>query len=218
VTGRTPTAGTSDQIADLAGGMDTVRGRRHPEDIARRAVGQADARGNLAAMMCDEQGVDPRGARDIGPGDPRLSDPAARRAAAQYDLLADILGLAQEPERPPGLCACGAELPMTSTSAHNRTQYGPGQCGQCTRAARRPTAVRAGTYPTRTRRALLEAARDGRIILDGHGDARLDGWKVNSRYDDGQAAGWLTLGKQLPGGSYRVALTDAGRAVLGEGA
>jgi hypothetical protein len=200
-------------IGDVSGGMDTARPGQTPQELAHRASAQARARANLAAMMCDAHGVDPRGARDIQPGDPRLSDPAARRAAAQYDLLADILGLTAQPERPPGLCACGAELPMTSTSAHNRTQYGPGQCVRCT-ARGRGTPQSRPNRVTRARRELLEAARDGRLVLDGHGDARLDGWRVNGRYDDAQAAGWLALGEQLPGGSYRVALTDAGRAVL----
>jgi hypothetical protein len=180
---------------DLEAGMDTARTGRTPEEIAARATNQGLARAYLD--------------RRFPPAD-----------AAE---LADILGLTPPPVRDPGVCACGATLPMSTTTGRVANQYAPGKCGQCTSAVRTPRPAPAEPtdqpYPTKTRLALLAAAAEGRLILDGGGDVRLGGWKVNGRYDEASSAGWLTQGAEVTDGSgfYRIDLTDAGRAVLERG-
>jgi hypothetical protein len=98
--------GTSDRVADLSGGRDTARDRRHPDDIARRAAQQTDARTYLARRYPGPEG----------------------------DELADILGLAVEPERQPGMCACGAELSASDTGHGWRERRRRGMCAVCARA------------------------------------------------------------------------------------
>lgn len=72
-------------IGGIAGGYDTARVPVDPTSVAGRAMRNADARGNLAAMLCSVAGVDP-GAAVTG-------DPAVRKVAGDFAKLAAMLGL-----------------------------------------------------------------------------------------------------------------------------
>lgn len=114
----------------IASGMDTTY---VPQDVAylrHMEANRAAARKNLAAMCCDWYAVDPT--RPVPPG-----HVGAGLAAADFRLLADALGLDDQPERKPGTCAdCGANLPVEAARPGGTSIYKQGRCRPCTIAAR----------------------------------------------------------------------------------
>lgn len=123
----------------IAGGMDTARVRADEADANRRRDNQRRARGNLAAMMCEEQTGDgplPRGmARPVkerierGAVQAVQAQPQLQRGAAErWALLLEALGLDVAPRHRPGCCRrpeCRKPLPMSaaSTGCHATSPY-----------------------------------------------------------------------------------------------
>ncbi|MBM0274107.1 hypothetical protein [Micromonospora tarensis] len=68
-------------------------------------------------------------------------------------------------------------------------------------------------HPTKTRIALLDEVRAGRVFRDAIGDSYISGdRKVNAAIREMQTAGWVELYVNKSGDYWR--LLDAGRAVL----
>lgn len=122
----------------VGGGMDTARVRGDQEDVERRQREARDARGNLAAMMCERQAGAPSVRGLARPKKERIeraalerieADPQLQRGAAdQWALLLEMLGLNVLPEHLPGRCRnedCGRPLPISAASAssHGSSPY-----------------------------------------------------------------------------------------------
>jgi hypothetical protein len=112
-----------------SGGLETTRMSAEEKEERQRREKQVDARGNLAAMMCERQAGAPsvrglarpakerieRAALEVVRAQPRLQ----AAAAEQWALLLEALGLDVVPAGRPGYCrreGCNQPLPMSAAS------------------------------------------------------------------------------------------------------
>jgi hypothetical protein len=113
-----------------SGGLETTRMSAEEKEERQRREKQVDARGNLAAMMCEEQtGVGPlpgglarpvkerieRGAVQAVKADRQLQ----RSARERWLFLLEAMGLDIAPSGRPGYCrreGCNQPLPMSAAS------------------------------------------------------------------------------------------------------
>ena len=109
-------------VGSMSGGAHT--GRVPVDDLSaeQRAQKQAQARGNMAALVLTRHGLDPRRitTADIPP-------------AVKEELreLAQAMGIDGRPVRKPGHCACGAVLPMGAATSSAKFETRNGQCRRC---------------------------------------------------------------------------------------
>lgn len=129
----------------IAGDMDTARVRADEADEQRRRDNARNARGNLAAMMCEGQAGDgplprglarpmkeriERGAIQAVQAQPQLQ----RGAAEQWTLLLEALGLDVAPRHRPGCCRrseCRKPLPMSAASSASHATLPYFKAGYC---------------------------------------------------------------------------------------
>jgi len=130
-----------------SGGLDTTHMSADEKEEQQRQERRVDARGNVAAMMCEEQtgvGPLPRGlARPVKEGIERSAvetveaDRQLHRDARQRWLfLLEVLGLDVAPRQRPGYCrrdGCKRQLPLSaasSTGSPSSPHWKRGYCSQ----------------------------------------------------------------------------------------
>lgn len=114
-----------DTLHGISEGVYTSRVHAAPDAVDHRTNQQSTARGNLAAIILERHGIDPR---TIGPAD------LPETVRTELRELAEALGLDLPAPRRPGYCACGTPLAI-SAAGPKMGGYIRGKCLRCSRGA-----------------------------------------------------------------------------------